>query len=101
MDDLARQMKDAMAKAQEAMEDLPVQMGEIGNLMASLSAPKETASCLLINTLTVCTCECFAAAARGRRISLDHSISGKLRPPRHHSAGKARRSVLQFSPTDF
>ncbi|NOR83231.1 MAG: hypothetical protein GQ526_07025 [Ardenticatenales bacterium] len=41
MDDLASQMKDAMAKAQEAMEDLPDQMGEMGDLMGSLSALME------------------------------------------------------------
>ncbi len=38
MDDLARQMKDAMAEAQKAMVDLPDQTGEMGNLMGSLSA---------------------------------------------------------------
>jgi len=38
MDELARQMEDAMGKAEEAMEDLPTQMGEMENLMGSLSA---------------------------------------------------------------
>ena len=38
MDELARQMEDAMAEAQNAMDDLPDQMGEMDNIMGSLSA---------------------------------------------------------------
>jgi len=38
MDELARQMEDAMTKAQKAMKDLPMQMGEMENVMGSLSA---------------------------------------------------------------
>jgi hypothetical protein len=38
MDELTRQMEDAMAEAQEAMQDLPTQMGELGGVMGSLSA---------------------------------------------------------------
>ncbi|MEJ2208813.1 MAG: hypothetical protein P8129_07235 [Anaerolineae bacterium] len=38
MEDLARQIEDAMADAQKAMEDLPAQMGEMDDVMGSLSA---------------------------------------------------------------
>ena len=41
MDELARQMEDAMGEAEKAMEDLPTQMGEMENLMGSLSALME------------------------------------------------------------
>jgi len=37
MGELARQMEDAMAEAQKAMEDLPDQMAEMENVMGSLS----------------------------------------------------------------
>jgi len=37
MDDLTRQMEEAMAEAQKAMADLPAQMEQMGNLMNSLS----------------------------------------------------------------
>jgi hypothetical protein len=38
MDELARQMEDAMDDARKAMQDLPEQMGEIEEVMGSLSA---------------------------------------------------------------
>ena len=38
MDELARQMKDAMAEAQKAMQDLPMQMEGLEDVMGSLSA---------------------------------------------------------------
>jgi hypothetical protein len=38
MDDLARQMEEAMAEAKKAMDDLPTQMDEMENVMGSLSA---------------------------------------------------------------
>jgi hypothetical protein len=38
MDELARQMEDAMAEAQKAMQDLPTQMGELEGVLGSLSA---------------------------------------------------------------
>ncbi|MCD4738946.1 MAG: hypothetical protein K8R89_06770 [Anaerolineae bacterium] len=41
MDELARQMKNAMAEAQEALADLPAQMGGLENVMGSLSALME------------------------------------------------------------
>jgi hypothetical protein len=38
MGELTRQMEDAMAEAQKAMQDLPTQMGELEGVMGSLSA---------------------------------------------------------------
>jgi hypothetical protein len=38
MDELARQMQDAMDEAQKALQDLPEQMGEMEDVMGSLSA---------------------------------------------------------------
>ena len=38
MDELARQMEDAMAEAQKALADLPAQIGGLENVMGSLSA---------------------------------------------------------------
>ncbi|MEA3396048.1 MAG: hypothetical protein U9R05_01120 [Chloroflexota bacterium] len=38
MDDLARQMEDAMAEAQKATADLPAQLGGLENVMGSLAA---------------------------------------------------------------
>jgi hypothetical protein len=41
MGELTRQMEDAMAEAQKAMQDLPAQMGELEGVMGSLSALME------------------------------------------------------------
>jgi hypothetical protein len=41
MEDLARQMEEAMAEAQEAMEDLPAQLGQMEGIMGSLSTLME------------------------------------------------------------
>ncbi len=38
MDDLSRQMEEAMTEAKKAMDDLPTQMDEMENVMGSLSA---------------------------------------------------------------